>query len=141
MRSTTLIIGAALVAATWAAPAQAEKTVMMTGHGTAVVCDTSWVTTCWHCYNSHYTGGGWECFPGAGALAFKPLGSEQEKQLQRRDGFIVKQAPESARGDLRKAKTEYREALARNPRTSPESAVVIASIQKLSPEKSLKRRE
>lgn len=128
-----------MVMASWAVPAQSYRTVMIEGNGRAVVCDTAWETTCWHCYDSSITGhAGWECFRPWNALSFKPTGAEQQKQRERLKGWAIDYAPKGSNKDVHEVQEDYRKAQARELRSAPGSAKVVAELQKLFPQKGVR---
>jgi len=113
----------ALGAASLPVPASAERGVILEAGG-ATVCDTSFATTCWHCYSPVITGGGWECFPGH--FAFPAAGFGRHGKQEHLDGWIVEHNPNASN-------TDYRTAKAGANRSAPGSAAVVAVLQKLFP--------
>lgn len=136
MRGSILLFAAAAIfGASWAAPAQAYRIVLLNGDGSAEVCDTSWVTVCWHCYDSSITGNpGWECFKPWNALALKPTGAGQQNQRERLDEWVIGYAQKGSNKHLSEVQAEYREGLASGRRSAADSAKVVAELEKLIPD-------
>ena len=131
MKGLSFVLGAsAIVAASWAVPAQATQTVMLYD-GMALVCNTAWVNVCFRCYGPTITdSGGWECFA---AIALKPTSLEQKTQKERRNGWDIETAPKGSKADVRRQQTAYSTDQASKSPSSPDAAIVEAVLKKLFP--------
>lgn len=137
MRGSNIIFGAAaMVFVSWAMPAQAYRSVMLNGDGSAVVCDTSWTTICWNCYDSSITGNpGWECLRPWNAIAFKPPHAEQKDPREQKSGWVVDYAPKDKQKAVSVVKAEHRRLLASKRSSGAGSSKVEAAMEKLFPDK------